>query len=150
MVVVRNKGQKYYSLARSPLRLPGSADFQVLYFSCFWQMLSTPYNLHFHMARGVVWTTEDRWPFAPTSHWGWGSTSRKGKRWDAGTRFSRTWIRTWISPGSRENILPGSSTTKRPQKKPSTDSSFCSWRIHIWSISAQLDGFYCALCWSRE
>ena len=25
-VVVRNKGQKYYSLARSPLRLPGSAD----------------------------------------------------------------------------------------------------------------------------
>ena len=26
VVVVRNKGQKYYSLARSPLRLPGSAD----------------------------------------------------------------------------------------------------------------------------
>ena len=25
-VVVRNKSQKYYSLARSPLRLPGSAD----------------------------------------------------------------------------------------------------------------------------
>ena len=24
--VVRNKSQKYYSLARSPLRLPGSAD----------------------------------------------------------------------------------------------------------------------------
>ena len=26
VVVVRNKGQKSYSLARSPLRLPGSAD----------------------------------------------------------------------------------------------------------------------------
>ena len=26
VVVVRNKSQKYYSLARSPLRLPGSAD----------------------------------------------------------------------------------------------------------------------------
>ena len=26
VVVIRNKGQKYYSLARSPLRLPGSAD----------------------------------------------------------------------------------------------------------------------------
>ena len=25
--VVRNKSQKYYSLARSPLRLPGSADY---------------------------------------------------------------------------------------------------------------------------
>jgi hypothetical protein len=27
-VVVRNKTQKYYSLARSPLRLPGSADIE--------------------------------------------------------------------------------------------------------------------------
>ena len=26
VVVIRNKGQKYHSLARSPLRLPGSAD----------------------------------------------------------------------------------------------------------------------------
>jgi hypothetical protein len=28
-VVVRNKSQKYYSLAHSPLRLPGSADILV-------------------------------------------------------------------------------------------------------------------------
>ena len=30
-VVVRNKSQKYYSLARSPLRLPGSADIHVIF-----------------------------------------------------------------------------------------------------------------------
>jgi hypothetical protein len=29
-VVVRNKTQKYYSLARSPLRLPGSADIMMI------------------------------------------------------------------------------------------------------------------------
>ena len=31
VVVVRNKGQKYYSLARSPLRLPGSAESADIY-----------------------------------------------------------------------------------------------------------------------
>ena len=31
-VVVRNKTQKYYSLARSPLRLPGSADIYIYIF----------------------------------------------------------------------------------------------------------------------
>ena len=34
-VVVRNKSQKYYSLARSPLRLPGSADYKID-FSVLW------------------------------------------------------------------------------------------------------------------
>ena len=42
--VVRNKSQKYYSLARSPLRLPGSADFH-MYISTFYMPRSEPGTL---------------------------------------------------------------------------------------------------------
>ena len=42
-VVVRNKSQKYYSLARSPLRLPGSADILTI------QLLGHPMLTHIHI-----------------------------------------------------------------------------------------------------
>ena len=42
-VVVRNKSQKHYSLARSPLRLPGSADILTI------QLLGHPMLTHIHI-----------------------------------------------------------------------------------------------------
>ena len=41
-VVVRNKTQKYYSLARSPLRLPGSAEifFLSTFLKACWLLLA--------------------------------------------------------------------------------------------------------------